>query len=151
METVTHSRHTTNGRRLASCRVSAVLEVAFPSSLDGREKPIRREVRALIFQMVAENPTWGAPRIHGELAHAGLPPLEPLNSSFDEPITNISTEAHRDVFVDDSYTAIVIAVLGTGHRNVSSRPNLLSRPGKFCFTATRDLSIITTPGPGGSD
>src|SRR3984893_7410326 len=25
-----------------------------------------KEVRELIFQMVAENPTWGAPRIHGE-------------------------------------------------------------------------------------
>ena len=26
-----------------------------------------KEVRALISQMGAENPTWGAPRIHGEL------------------------------------------------------------------------------------
>jgi hypothetical protein len=30
-------------------------------------KPISREVRELIFRMVAENPTWGAPCIHGEL------------------------------------------------------------------------------------
>jgi putative transposase len=28
--------------------------------------PIRQEPRARIFRMVAENPTWGAPRIHGE-------------------------------------------------------------------------------------
>jgi putative transposase len=35
-------------------------------SMGGR-KPVSKEVRALIFQMVAENPTWGAPRIHGEL------------------------------------------------------------------------------------
>jgi hypothetical protein len=35
-------------------------------------KPIRSEVRALIFQMVAENPTWGAPRIHGELLMLGF-------------------------------------------------------------------------------
>ena len=26
-----------------------------------------KEIRELIFRMVAENPTWGAPRIHGEL------------------------------------------------------------------------------------
>ena len=32
----------------------------------GRKKR-SQEVRDLIFQMVAENPTWGAPRIHGEL------------------------------------------------------------------------------------
>src|SRR5215470_4190476 len=30
-------------------------------------KRIPKDVRDLIFQMVAENPTWGAPRIHGEL------------------------------------------------------------------------------------
>lgn len=30
-------------------------------------KPTSKELRELIFRMVAENPTWGAPRIHGEL------------------------------------------------------------------------------------
>ena len=40
-------------------------------------KPIGRrqtskEVRDLIFQMMAENPTWGAPRIHGELLMLGF-------------------------------------------------------------------------------
>ena len=35
-------------------------------------KPISREVRELIFRMVAENPTWGAPRIHGELLELGF-------------------------------------------------------------------------------
>ncbi len=41
------------------------------------KKPIGRrqtskEVRQLIFRMVAENPTWGAPRIHGELLMLGF-------------------------------------------------------------------------------
>src|ERR1022692_3263545 len=30
-------------------------------------KPVSKEIRGFIFQMFAENPTWGAPRIHGEL------------------------------------------------------------------------------------
>jgi hypothetical protein len=35
-------------------------------------RPIRKELRELIFRMVAENPTWGAPRIHGELKMLGF-------------------------------------------------------------------------------
>ena len=35
-------------------------------------KCISRELRELIFQMVSENPTWGAPRIHGELLMLGF-------------------------------------------------------------------------------
>ena len=31
-----------------------------------------QEVRDLIFRMVAENPTWSAPRIHGELLMLGF-------------------------------------------------------------------------------
>ncbi|MGO9303575.1 MAG: hypothetical protein ACLP3R_07700, partial [Candidatus Korobacteraceae bacterium] len=39
-----------------------------------------KEIRALIFQMVAENPTWGAPRIHGELLKLGFDLSEPTVS-----------------------------------------------------------------------
>ena len=35
-------------------------------------KRISKEIRGLIFRMVAENPTWGAPRIHGELLMLGF-------------------------------------------------------------------------------
>src|SRR6516225_141228 len=38
----------------------------------GGRKGVSKEVRALIFPMVAENPTWGAPRIHGELLKLGF-------------------------------------------------------------------------------
>jgi hypothetical protein len=35
-------------------------------------KCVSRELRELIFRMVAENPTWGSPRIHGELEMLGF-------------------------------------------------------------------------------
>ena len=35
-------------------------------------KPSSRELRERIFRMVSENPTWGAPRIHGELKMLGF-------------------------------------------------------------------------------
>src|ERR1017187_9406754 len=37
----------------------------------GRRR-LSKEARELIFRMVAENPTWGAPRIHGELLMLGF-------------------------------------------------------------------------------
>src|SRR3974390_3688954 len=38
----------------------------------GGRKGVSKEVRALIFRMVAENPTWGAPRISRRTAQAGF-------------------------------------------------------------------------------
>jgi putative transposase len=35
-------------------------------------KPVTKEIRELIFKMVAENPAWRAPRIHGELVMLGF-------------------------------------------------------------------------------
>lgn len=35
-------------------------------------KCVSRELRELIFRMVAENPAWGSPRIHGELKMLGF-------------------------------------------------------------------------------
>ena len=35
-------------------------------------KQTPKEIRELIFQMVGENPTWGAPHIHGELLMLGF-------------------------------------------------------------------------------
>jgi putative transposase len=47
-------------------------------------KRISQEVRDLIFRMVAENQTWGAPRIHGELLMLGFDVSE-------RTITDVST------------------------------------------------------------
>jgi len=41
---------------------------------------VSKEIRALIFRMAAENPTWGAPRIHGELLKLGFDLSEPTVS-----------------------------------------------------------------------
>lgn len=46
----------------------------------GGRKPTSKEIRALIFRMAAENPTWGAPRIHGELLMLGFDLSEPTVS-----------------------------------------------------------------------
>jgi putative transposase len=46
----------------------------------GGRKPVSEEVRMLIFRMAAENPTWGAPRIHGELLKLGFDVSEPTVS-----------------------------------------------------------------------
>lgn len=35
-------------------------------------RQISREIRELIFRMAAESPTWGAPRVHGELLMLGF-------------------------------------------------------------------------------
>src|SRR5499427_893177 len=46
----------------------------------GGRKPVSPEVQALIFRMAGENPTWGAPRIHGELLKLGCDLSEPTVS-----------------------------------------------------------------------
>ena len=43
-------------------------------------KPLAEEIRVLIFHMATENPTWGAPRIHGELLKLGFNISEPTVS-----------------------------------------------------------------------
>jgi putative transposase len=45
--------------------------VSRAKQVGGRNR-VSKEVRTLIFRMVAENPTWGAPRIHGELLKLGF-------------------------------------------------------------------------------
>jgi hypothetical protein len=46
-------------------------------------KSTSKEIRELIFRIVAENPTWGAPRIHGELQMLGFDISEHLQLAVD--------------------------------------------------------------------
>jgi putative transposase len=46
----------------------------------GGRRLILRKIRELIHRMAAENPTWGAPRIHGELRMLGFKVWEPTES-----------------------------------------------------------------------
>jgi hypothetical protein len=49
-----------------------------------RRRQTSKEIQELIFRMVVENSTWGAPRIHGELLMLGFD-ISPANDlSLDE-------------------------------------------------------------------
>ena len=48
-------------------------------------RPVTREIRDLIFRMVVENPTWRAPRIHGELVMLGFDVSETQRLPLDAP------------------------------------------------------------------
>src|SRR5881397_2317068 len=67
----THRRQSRNRDRLAPERLSPFLD------MEGRHgQPVRpsvpKHVRDLIRLMSRANPTWGAPRIHGELLKLGM-------------------------------------------------------------------------------
>jgi hypothetical protein len=67
LETSNPRPHAGNRCPMALRRISLVLVGDFEAQQAHRQKTDIEEVRDLIFQMVAENPSWGAPRIHGEL------------------------------------------------------------------------------------
>ncbi len=60
---------------------------------------VSKEVRALILHMIAQNPTWGAPRIHGELVNLGFDLSERSVSRWGSAISerSRSLEAMADV------------------------------------------------------
>ena len=64
-------RQAGNGCGLASHGFSLVLDLEGRRGQSGRPA-IARETRDLIRRMSRENPTWGAPRIHGELLKLGI-------------------------------------------------------------------------------
>jgi hypothetical protein len=61
----------------------------------GGRRPVSQEIRALIFRMAAENPTWGAPRIHGELLKLGFQVSEPTVSRWLQRVSRTPDPAQR--------------------------------------------------------
>jgi transposase InsO family protein len=58
----------------------------------GRPK-VSKEIRQLIRRMKTENPSWGAPRIHGELLHLGFDISEPTVSRYLQRLKRRHSEA----------------------------------------------------------
>jgi len=61
----------------------------------GGRKAGSKEIRALIFRMAAENLTWGAPRIHGELLKLGFDVSEAMVSRWLRQAPRIPDPAQR--------------------------------------------------------
>ena len=72
METVPHRRHARNRGLLALVGFRLYWRLISKVRARTGRRPTSKEVRESIFRMVAENPTWGAPRIHGELLMLGF-------------------------------------------------------------------------------
>ena len=69
-------------------------------------KRISKEVRDLIFRMAAENPTWGAPRIHGELLKLGFDVSEPSRAGYLKAPTNPEPAQRWQTFLENHREAI---------------------------------------------
>jgi hypothetical protein len=79
-------------RRLASKAVPGVLDVEIRCGKVGRPA-VPKKTRELMRRMSRENPTWGAPRIHGELLKLGIPIAE---SSVSKYLVRWSTDLRGD-------------------------------------------------------
>jgi len=67
------SRHQAgDGDRVASPRVSPLLDLAGKADTAPAAQALPPDVRALIRDMSTANPLWGAPRMHGELLKLGI-------------------------------------------------------------------------------
>ena len=80
MENTSSSGHATNRSGVASRCLRLYWNWLSRARQLGGRKPLSQEIRALIFRMAAENPTWGAPRMHGELLKLGFHLSQPTVS-----------------------------------------------------------------------
>ena len=61
----------------------------------GGRTRVSQEIRALIFPMAEENPTWGAPRIHGQLLKLGFCLSEPTVSRWLRRLPRVADPSQR--------------------------------------------------------
>ena len=94
----------------------------------GGRKRVSKEVRALIFRMVAENPTWGAPRIHGELLKLGFDVSERSVSRW----IQLLTMAKRFSEIHTRLSGSWVQALTTGVRSCGAETICFKR--RFPFT-----------------
>jgi hypothetical protein len=100
---------------------------------------VSRELRELIFRMVAENPTWGAPRIHGELRMLGFDISERTVSRWMRKAPGSPELAKRWVaFLDNHREAIAAMDFFTVPTLTLRRPALLLR---HCTRQTADSPL----------
>jgi hypothetical protein len=72
LEAVAHLDHPGNSRPFAQTWFPLYWKLVSKASGPIGRRPVSQEVHGLIFRMVADNPTWGPPRIHGELRIGGF-------------------------------------------------------------------------------
>jgi hypothetical protein len=71
---------------------------------------VSRELRELIFRMVAENPTWGAPHIHGELKMLGFDISERTVLRWMRKVPSSSVSAKRWSSFLDNHREVIAAM-----------------------------------------
>jgi len=115
--------------------------------IGGRNR-VSEEIQALIFRMAAENPTWGAPRIHGELLKLGFQLSEPTVSRWLQRIPRTPDPAqgwltflrnHRDAIAAMDFFTVPTITFGVlycffviGHdRRKILRFNVTQHPSAF--------------------
>jgi len=85
-----------------------------------------KQVRELIFRFVAENPTWGAPRIHGELLMLGFDVSERTISRWMERVPRDPERAKRWLAFLRNHREVIAAWISL----------LFQRSGSACFTVS---------------
>ena len=88
-----------------------------------------KEVQELIFRMVVENQTWGAPRIHGELRMLGL--CELANVELESDLRDIASQAGARIGLETMSTdeELRSAVIHkAGEHNIQLQPEQVTVP-----------------------